>query len=99
MGTTPAAYFGRSTGLDAKLRYPDMDSLSRKPLTVSAFATAMAAANPGLSEKAIRVTANKRGWLDELWLCLDKQFSYANCAAGSGGLRGNAALKIWRGPR
>jgi len=99
MGTTPAAYFGRSTGLYAKLRYPDMDALSRKPLTAGGFAAAMAAANPGLSANAIRVTANKQGWLDELWLCLDKKFAYARCAAGSGGLDGSTALKIWRGPR
>lgn len=99
MGTTPAAYFGRSTGLYAKLRYPDMDGLSRKPLTASGFAAAMAAANPGLPANAIRVTANKQGWLDELWLCLDKKFAYARCRAGSGGLADDAALKIWRGPR
>src|SRR3954470_8743921 len=99
MGTTPAAYFGRSTGLYAKLRYPDMEGLSRKPLTASGFAAAMAAANPGLPANAIRVTANKQGWLDELWLCLDKKFAYARCVTGSGGLDGNASLKIWRGPR
>jgi ribonuclease T2 len=99
MGTTPAAYFERSTGLYAKLHYPDMDGLSRKPLTAGGFAAAMAAANPGLPANAIRVTANKQGWLDELWLCLDKKFAYARCATGSGGLDGKAALKIWRGPR
>ncbi|MDB5703609.1 MAG: ribonuclease [Sphingomonas bacterium] len=99
MGTTPAAYFARSTGLYAKLRYPDMNALSRRPLKVGGFAAAMAAANPGLPASAIRVTANKQGWLDELWLCLDKSFAYEHCKAGTGGLPGNAALKIWRGPR
>ena len=99
MGTNPSAYFGRSTGMYAKLRYPDMDALSRGPLTASAFATAVAAANPGVPANAIRVTATKKGWLDELWLCLDKNFGYTSCHAGSGGLAGNAALKIWRGPR
>ena len=96
MGTAPAAYFARSTGLYARLRYPDMDALSRRTLTVDGFASAMAAANPGLPAAAIRVTANRRGWLDELWLCLDRRFAYARCARGSGGLPGNAALKIWR---
>jgi ribonuclease T2 len=98
-GTTAAAYFARSTGLYAKLRYPDMNALSRRPLKVSGFAAAMAAANPGLPASAIRVTANKQGWLDELWLCLDKSFAYERCKAGTGGLPGNAALKIWRGAR
>lgn len=99
MGTTPAAYFARSTGLYARLRYPDMDALSRAPLTAGKFAAAMAAANPGLPANAIRVTANRRGWLDELWLCLDRHLAYARCAPGSGGLPAGAALKIWRGGR
>lgn len=99
MGTTPAAYFAKSTGLYARLRYPDMDALSRKPLTAGDLATAMAAANPGLPATSIRVTANKQGWLDELWLCLDKSFAYERCKAGSGGLPANATLRIWRGPR
>jgi ribonuclease T2 len=99
MGTTPAAYFERSNSLYAKLHYPDMDALSRKPLTVGDFTAAMAAANPGLPANAIRVTANRKGWLDELWLCLDKRFAYERCKAGTGGLPANAALKIWRGKR
>lgn len=99
MGTTPAAYFARSTGLYAKLRYPDIDALSRGPLTVGKFAGAMASANQGLPAEAIRVTVNKRGWLDELWLCLDRRFAYTRCQAGSGGAAAGTTLKIWRTPR
>jgi ribonuclease T2 len=99
MPTTPAAYFARSTGLYAKLRYPDMDALSRAVVTVGGFTAAMAKANPGLPANAIRVTANRQGWLDELWICLDKRFAYERCRAGSGGLPAAAALKIWRGRR
>lgn len=99
MGTTPTAYFERSTGLYAKLRYPDMDALSRGNATAGGLAAAMAKANPGLPANAIRVTANRQGWLDELWICLDKRFAYERCKAGTGGLPATAALKIWRGPR
>lgn len=99
MRTTPAAYFARSTGLYAKLRYPDMDALSRAAVTVGGLTAAMAKANPGLPANAIRVTANRQGWLDELWICLDKRFAYERCRPGSGGLPATAALKIWRGPR
>ena len=98
MGTTPAAYFARSSAMYAKLRYPDMDALSRRPLTAGQFAAAFAAANPGIPANAIRVTA-KRGWLDELWLCLDTRFGYTRCKPGTGGLPANARLKIWRGHR
>jgi ribonuclease T2 len=96
VGGTPDAYFARSTGLYAKLRYPDMDALSRnRALTVGQFKTAMAVANPYLPATAIRVTASK-GWLDELWLCLDKRDRYMRCRAGTGGLPDNARLKIAR---
>lgn len=98
MGTTPAAYFARSSAMYAKLRYPNMDALSRRPLTVGQFAAAFAASNPGIPASAIRVTA-KSGWLDELWLCLDRRFAYERCKPNTGGLPGNARLKIWRGRR
>lgn len=99
MGTTPEAYFGQSTGLYAKLRYPDMDALSRGPLNAGQLAAAIAAANPAVPANAVRVTVNARGWLDELWLCLDKRFAYTRCEAGSGGVADNASVKIWRGKR
>ncbi len=98
MGITPTAYFGKSSALYAKLRYPDMNALSRGPLTVGQFVAAFAAANPGVPADAVRVTA-KRGWLDELWLCLDTRFRYERCKAGTGGLAADASLKIWRGKR
>ena len=99
MRTTPAAYFRSSTRLFGKLRYPDMNALSRAPLTAGGFARAMAAANPGLPATSIRVTANRKGWLDELWLCLDKSFAYEPCKPNSGGVAAGAPLKIWRGRR
>ena len=96
----PSAYFGRSTGLYAKLRYPDMAALSRRPaLNAGMLADAFAAANPGMTADMIRVTANPRGWLDELWICLDKRFAYTRCPAHSGGIDRQASLKIWRGGR
>jgi ribonuclease T2 len=97
-GLSPAAYFRRSTALYGTLRYPDMNALSRGPLTAGAFADAFAAANPGMSASSVRVTANRQGWLDEIWLCLDKAFKFERCRTGSGGLPSAAALKIWRGP-
>lgn len=99
MGTTADAYFSKSTDLYAKLHYPDMDALSRKPLNAGHLAEAIAAANPGLPANAVRVTVNERGWLDELWLCLDKRFAYTRCEAGSGGVADTATVKVWRGKR
>ena len=98
MGTTPAGYFGKSSALYAKLRYPDMNALSRGPLTVGQFTAAFAAANHDIPANAVRVTTS-RGWLDELWLCLDTRYSYVRCKAGTGGLAANASFRIWRGRR
>ncbi len=98
-GYTPQRYLGRSTGLYGALRFPDMDALSRAPLTAGAFARAMAAVNPTLRAEAVRVTTDRRGWLDELWLCLDTRFRYARCRADSGGVPAGATVRIWRGGR
>ncbi len=98
-GMRPERYFERSTGLYAKLRYPDMDALSRRPLTAGGLAQAVALANPGLTADMMRITANRQGWLDEIWICLDTGFHYARCPAHQGGLSPDAAVKIWRGKR
>lgn len=98
-GVTPADYFRRSTALYRQLAYPDMDALSRRPLTVGRFAEAMAAANKGIEATMLRVTADRQGWLQEVWLCLDTSFRYERCRAGSGGLPSDASLRIWRGSR
>lgn len=98
-GLRPADYFRRSTALYARLRYPDLDALSRANLKAGKLARAIAAVNPGLAANAIRVTATRDGWLDELWLCLDRRFRYVRCRAGSGGVTADSDLRIWRGHR
>lgn len=99
-GETPASYFRRSNALYGRLRYPDMEALSRRDnLTAGALAAAMARVNPGLSPDMMRVTADRQGWLDEIWLCLDKGFRYRRCPAHQGGLAPTAGLRIWRGGR
>lgn len=98
-GETPASFFRRSTGMYGKLRYPDMNALSRRPLTAGQFAAAFARANPGIRPDMMRITAKKQGWLDEVWLCLDKAFNYTRCPAHQGGVSPDSRLKIWRGPR
>ena len=98
MGVSPAQYFSRSTGLYARLRYPDMDALSRRRgLTAGQFAAAFARANRGITPAMLRVTANRRGWLDEIWLCLDTRMSFAPCRPNSGGVKPSTPLNIWRG--
>lgn len=98
-GVSQAEYFGRSTGLYRRLRYPDMMALSRRPLTAGGLARAIARANPGIAPEMMRITATRQGWLDEVWLCLDTRFRYATCPSHQGGLKPGAPVKIWRGRR
>lgn len=98
-GYTPARYFDRARSLYGRLRYPDMDALSRRPLTAGRLASAIARANPGLEAGMMRITADRRGWLEEVWICLDTAMRYARCPAHQGGLAPRAAVKIWRGRR
>ncbi len=97
--TRPIDYFRRSGAMYGRLRYPDMTALSRRPLSAGGFAEALAHVNPGLAANMMRVTADRRGWLDEVWICLDKSFRYARCPAHQSGLAPSARLRIWRGPR
>ena len=96
MATKPERYFARSTALYRRLRFPDMAALSQRPLTASRFATAFAAVNPGMTAPMLRVTADRRGWLQEVWLCLDKQFRFTRCPAHQGGVAPGTRLRIRR---
>lgn len=97
-GYSPQRYFGRSTAMFRRLRFPDMDALSRRPtLTVASLSAAIAGANPGMRADMMRVTTTKQGWLDEVWLCTDTNFRYTRCPAHQGGAAPGAAVRVWRG--
>ena len=99
MNITPGDYFDKATGVFGRLRYPDMNALSRRRLTAGQLAAAVARANPGLQANMMRITATRQGWLEEIWLCMDKKLRFATCPAHQGGLAPGAAIKIWRGRR
>lgn len=97
-GYTPDRYFARSGAMFRRLRFPDMDALSRRPtLTADSLADAFAAANPGTRADMMRVTTTRDGWLDELWLCTDRKFRYTRCPGHQGGADPRSTLRIWRG--
>ncbi len=93
----PPAYFGLATKLYGRVRYPDMDALSRRPLTVAGFSRSFAAANPGLRADMVKLNIDRKGWLEEVWLCLGTDFRPARCKASHGGPRPNDRIRIWRG--
>jgi len=100
MNVSADDYFRRSAGLFRRLRFPDLEALSRRRgLTVATLSTAIARANPGVAPGMMRITTKKGGWLDEVWLCLDLNFAYRQCRRGSGGASPNSRVRIWRDER
>lgn len=97
MSRDPAAYFAQGRALYGQLRYPDMNALSRRrDLTVGDFARLFAAANR-IPLASVRVRITRANWLDELWLCLDRDLRFAACGPGQGGgFAPRLRLRIWR---
>lgn len=95
---TPESYFGRSKTMFDRLRFPDMDRLSRRRLTVAQFRQAFAAANRVRANTMV-VTTKRGGWLDEIWMCHDMAFRPMRCPADKGGAPLSGPLRIWRGGR
>lgn len=100
MAATPEAYFARSRALFQGLRFPDMAALSRRRgLTAGQLAAAIARVNPGITARSMRITADREGWLSEVWMCRDLRLRATTCPAHQGGLSPGAAIRIWRDRR
>lgn len=97
MARKPETYFGAAKLLFGAIEFPDMDRLSRKPLSAAGLAGAFAEINEGLPANAIRVKTNNRGWLQEMRICLGKDMKPRRCPAFIPGAPDKAEVKIWRG--
>jgi ribonuclease T2 len=99
-GTDPVRYFADEDRLYRSIAIPDMGALARRrDLTGNDVAAAFAAANPGLPAQAVRLNVNKRGWMEEVWLCLGLDKRPRPCAASAGGAPMGAAVRIETGGR
>ena len=93
-GATPDSYFDKSNALFGGLRFPPMGDLSRRArLTSGQFAGAFAKANSGIRADMVRFNLDRAGWLQEVWLCLDKAFAPTRCPVP---MAGDTPLRIWR---
>ena len=96
MARSPEGYFKAGAALFGSLRFPDMTGLSRRRnLTAGDLRAALRKATPFLPVSAIRVSANGRGWLQEVHICYDKNFLPTACT--DRGAEDGEALKIERG--
>jgi ribonuclease T2 len=96
-GYDPDRYLSRSRALFADLRLPNLRALSFRQPTARAVRAAFAAANRGMSADMVRLNVNRDGWLEEVWVCLDKAFNRRICPADAGGPKPGDRVKIWRG--
>jgi len=84
MAKRPADFFAKSGALFAALRFPEMKSYRGKTLSAAAFKQAFATANQGMRADQIKLKV-RDGWLEEVWLCLDRKLERTACRArGSG---------------
>lgn len=95
MGDDPARYFAEETRLYRGIALPDMAPLARdREVTVGDIQRAFARANPGLGPKMLRVDVNRRGWMEEVWVCLGLDKRPRPCAAGQEGAAPGSAVRI-----
>ncbi len=94
-------YFRRAGALFGRLRYPDMNALSRRSgLTVGVLTAAVARANPEITPAMVRVRLTRGGWLDEVWICHGLDFRPARCTRTNDGTAATTTrLRIWRDAR
>lgn len=102
MSRTPEAYFAAAKLMFDALEFPDMARLSREPergapMTVAAFTEILADLNDGLPANAIAVKTNRKGWLEEVRICLGKDFKPRRCPTSAKGAPAKAQIRIWRG--
>ena len=81
MAADPASYFGEEQRVYRSVHTPDMDALARRrDLTDRTLRQAFADANPGVTPDMLRLNLNRRGWLEEVWICLDRDKRPVRCA-------------------
>lgn len=93
----PETYYRISASLFEAVQYPDMERLSRDPLTIGMLKKAIADVNPGLDPDMMVIRSNARGWLQEVRICLGASFRPRKCPSHMRRQRGDIPVKIWRG--
>ena len=100
MTRDPQRYFKPARIMYNAIRYPDMDRMSRdRNLTVGTFRLNFARANKGIRPDMIQIAKSKENWLDEVRICLAKDFKPQRCPSHVRMPSDRSKLKIWRGGR
>ncbi len=97
MTDAPEKYFRAARILFGMMAFPDMDRLSRRPLTAGKLREEFARSNPGIGRSSFVLDMNERGWLREVRVCLNKDFRPRPCPRWMRQPKPDAEVKIWRG--
>lgn len=102
MAKTPGAYFAAARLLFNAIEFPDMARLSREPergtpLTAAILAERFAEYNDGMPSSAVTVKTSRNGWLEEVRICLGRDFKPKTCPAFNRLSSTRTPIKIWRG--
>lgn len=93
----PETYFRISAMLFGAVQFPDLERMSYRPLTIGMVKSAMADANPGLGADMMTIKSNRRGWLEEIHICLGGNFRPVRCPAYKRRQKDETPVKLWRG--
>jgi ribonuclease T2 len=94
-GYDPARYFAEARSLFAGLRMPNLRALSYRAPTRAELQGAFAAANRGMTADMVNLNVNKQGWLEEIWVCLDRNRRWTSCRSPLA--KPDERVNIWRG--
>lgn len=90
-------YFRAGAVMFNALRFPDMTALSRRRPTAADIRRAFAEENRGLPVDAVAILANRRQWLQEVRICLGRDFRPRACPREDRGADDPVPVRIWRG--
>ncbi len=99
MTDRPDRYFRAASILYRAVRFPDMNALSRRGVTVGAFAAEFARSNPGLTPAMLSIGTTPGNWLKEVRICMDTAFRPRTCPRGEPTAPTKKRLNIWRDER
>ncbi|MBZ6377203.1 hypothetical protein B5C34_06100 [Pacificimonas flava] len=97
---TAEGYFRDAAMLWQRFERPDLIGLSYDAeLVPSDVRRAFARVNEGLPEQAVGIQINARGWLEEVFICLDLDYRPRPCAPAEYGPADSLqeGISIWRG--
>ncbi|MGB7404376.1 MAG: ribonuclease T [Pacificimonas sp.] len=97
---SPEAYYEQSAELWEAIERPDLFALSRtQNLNAGMIRSSFVIANADLPPSAVGVDLDNNGWLEEVFICLDVDFSPRPCDPREYGAPDERAASIWRGGR